>query len=176
LINGSILAAIDSSHPNIWLPIEDCQLFKLAFDLSWNETAQMYFTNETTHSQLLRDNTTIVVTLADSRVANKTIDIHIPYGSFDLTADHPLVPSPRKYFPLKRAANYTQVSLFSCMSISDEGLRAGDVVHNRSCISSGSLYHSRLRAPNLFDRSGKVGRCIPRAKHYCNYASRHFKG
>jgi len=112
LINESILAALDSSHPNIWLPIEDCRLFEFAFSLSWNETLQMYFINETVHSKLQRDNTTVVLTLADDQVATKKIDIHIPYGSFDLTADHPLVESPRKYFPLKRAANSTQVSLF----------------------------------------------------------------
>ena len=113
LINESILAALDSSHPNIWLPLEDCRLFELAFGLSWNDTVQMYFINETIHSELLQDNTTVVLTLADSRTATNTLEIHIPYGSFDLTADHPLVPSPRKYFPLKRAANHTQVSLLS---------------------------------------------------------------
>lgn len=121
MINESILAALDSSHPNIWLPIEDCRLFELAFSLSWNEAAQMYFINETVHSELLRDNTTVVLTLADSAETTNTIEIHIPYGSFDLTADHPLVPSPRKYFPLKRAANITQVSLL-CLSIRYEDL------------------------------------------------------
>jgi hypothetical protein len=109
LLRGSILAALDSSHPNLWLPEEDCRLFESAFGLLWNETAMMYFINDTAHSRLLEDNPTVVLTLADDMLATNTIDIHIPYGSFDLTADYPLVSGPRKYFPLKRAANDSQV-------------------------------------------------------------------
>ncbi|KAF2670832.1 acid protease [Microthyrium microscopicum] len=111
LINSPVLAALDSSRPNLWLPAEDCRLFELAFGLSWNETANMYFINETIHSELLRGNTTVVMTLADDTSSAKTIDLHIPYGSFDLTADLPIVARPRKYFPLKRAANHTQFTI-----------------------------------------------------------------
>lgn len=103
---------IDSTIPYIYLPVDICDKFESAFGLVWNATNELYTVNETAHNKLLSDNPSITFTLANT--AGQTLDVVLPYASFDLTASFPVLPNGTNsttYFPLKRATNDTQYTL-----------------------------------------------------------------
>ncbi|CAG8959462.1 hypothetical protein HYFRA_00001360, partial [Hymenoscyphus fraxineus] len=107
LLDSPIQSSIDSTIPYIYLPTSTCKLFENAFGLVWNETAKLYFLNDTQHNSLLTQNPSITFRLSPEDPASY-IEISLPYSAFDLTASAPLVESPTRYFPLKRAENSTQ--------------------------------------------------------------------
>ena len=111
LLQTPILAALDSTQADIWLPLDTCQLFEEAFGIMWNDTAQMYLLNDTVHNALLAQDPSVSFKLGSSTSGGSTLSITLPYGAFDLTADYPLVANSTLYFPLKRAANSTQFTL-----------------------------------------------------------------
>lgn len=111
LLPKRIYAFIDSLVPHIWLPLEACRAFEKAFGLTWNDTAELYLLTEDMHNRLVAQNANITFTLGPSSTGGDTVDIIMPYGSFDLTASAPLVDHPTRYFPLKRAQNDTQYIL-----------------------------------------------------------------
>ncbi len=113
LLPSGIIAYIDSTVSQIWLPTEACYLFERAFGLVWNSTAELYLVNETLHDTLVTRNASIQFTLGATVTGGETINITMPYASFDLTASYPLVGrnTTSRYFPLKRAANDTQYTL-----------------------------------------------------------------
>lgn len=106
----SIAAFIDSTVPDLHLPLDLCTRFEQAFGITWNETAQAYLVNDTLHTALKAQNAT--VTLSFGTASSTTIvDIALPYAAFDLEISYPLVTTPSRYFPLKRADNETQYTL-----------------------------------------------------------------
>jgi hypothetical protein len=109
LLPSGILAALDSSQPNIWLPLAACQDFEQAFGLTWNDEVELYLVNDTLHQLLLTEDPSVVFQLGNAVSGGDTIEITMPYGSFDLAVLPPLVNSSTRYFPLKRAANVSQV-------------------------------------------------------------------
>jgi hypothetical protein len=111
LPSGGIFAFIDSTLPYIWLPLDACQAFESAFGLTWNQTSEMYLVNNTLHAKLLASNANVTFTLGVGKNGGETVDIVLPYASFDLTATPPLLKNTTSYFPLKRAANDTQYTL-----------------------------------------------------------------
>ncbi|KAL8746887.1 MAG: hypothetical protein Q9190_001152 [Brigantiaea leucoxantha] len=111
LLKDGIYAFIDSLVPSIWLPIEVCDAFERAFNLFWNATMEMYFVNDTIHEHLLNQKANVSFRIGRTSYGGDTIDIIMPYESFDLTIGSPLFESPQRYFPLKRAQNYTQYTL-----------------------------------------------------------------
>ncbi|KAK0653607.1 hypothetical protein DIS24_g5898 [Lasiodiplodia hormozganensis] len=111
LLPNGILAVLDSSQPNIWLPVEACRRFEEAFGISWNETSEMYMLNSTLHDSLVAENANITFQLGNTLSGGSTVDIVFPYSAFDLTASWPLASESQPYFPLKRAANDTQYTL-----------------------------------------------------------------
>ena len=112
LLTSVIYAYIDSLVPHIWLPLEVCRAFEEAFDLTYNETAELYFVNDTLHDKLVskNPNVTFKLGLPGSTETNE-IDIVMHYGSFDLLADYPVVNNATRYFPLKQAQNDSQYTL-----------------------------------------------------------------
>lgn len=110
LLPSGILAVLDSSQPNIWLPVEACRRFEEAFGISWNETSEMYTLNSTLHDSLVVENANVTFQLGNTLSGGSTVDIVFPYSAFDLTASWPSASESQPYFPLKRAANDTQVS------------------------------------------------------------------
>lgn len=116
LLTSGILARLDSSQPYIWLPIAACKLFEQAFGLSWDNATGMYLVNETLHHKLLSENATVVFGLTDGLQGTVSADITLPYGALDLQALPPLVNNAARYFPLKRTANESQVSLIGITS------------------------------------------------------------
>ncbi|EPE32901.1 Acid protease [Glarea lozoyensis ATCC 20868] len=112
LINAGINIFIDSSIAELWLPLDVCTAFEAAFGLTFNSTAGLYLVNDTLHSQLLTQNPTVTFKIGDMATGGATVDIVLPYQSFDLKASFPVVAgNSSRYFPLRRAANDTQYTL-----------------------------------------------------------------
>ena len=105
---ANIAALIDSTTPYFWLPMDICEAFEEAFNLTWNDTVQAYLVNDTLHETLQAQNANISFTLGNLS-DKETIDITLPYGAFDLHATYPLPDS--RYFPLMRATNQSQYTL-----------------------------------------------------------------
>jgi Eukaryotic aspartyl protease len=111
LLASGIYAFIDSMVPHIWLPIEVCHAFEQAFNLTWNDTAELYLVDDAVHDKLVAQNPTITFTVGSAAKGGESVDISIPYGAFDLNVKAPLVTSTSHYFPLKRAQNSSQYTL-----------------------------------------------------------------
>ena len=111
--NGGINVFIDSMVTQLWLPLDICQAFERAFDLTWNDTAGLYLINDSVHDALQAQNPTFTFTLGNVGGSGDTVDIALPYAAFDLNAARPLVDSffSQRYFPLKQAQNSTQYTL-----------------------------------------------------------------
>lgn len=111
-----INAFIDSMVAEIWLPIEICQVFETAFNLTWNETVAMYLVDDALHEALVANKQNVTFTLASGSNTGESTDIILPYSAFDLVATFPLagirtVSGQQRYFPLQRANTSDQVYL-----------------------------------------------------------------
>ena len=114
LLPDPIWTFIDSTIPYIYLPLEACQVFENSFGLVWNETYGFYFVDDSLHQDLLKANMNITFQLGEYKSGSPVVDICMPYASFDLVIDYPLVPpeiSGTRYFPLARASNESQYTL-----------------------------------------------------------------
>ena len=110
LLPSPILTFIDSTVPYIYLPSEACQLFEDAFGLVWDATLELYLVNDTLHESLLAKNTTFTFQIGDTTTGGPTVDIVLPYASFDLVGEYPLVDNTTRYFPLQNGSE-TQYTL-----------------------------------------------------------------
>ena len=114
LLSESIYVFIDSTIPYFYLPLDACQAFERMFGLVWNATYGIYLVDNNLHQSLLNANNNYTFRLGDSKDGGQTVDISLPYSSFDLNINYPLVPhnlSGSHYFPLIRASNDTQYTL-----------------------------------------------------------------
>ena len=109
LLPTGIMALVDSTEAQIWLPVAACQAFEQAFGLTYNTTNGLYLVNNALHTQLQTQNASVTFTLGNSTSGGETVNITLPYSSFDLTLTPPLPNT--KYFPLRRAANDSQYTL-----------------------------------------------------------------
>lgn len=134
LLNSGILARLDSSQPYIWLPVAVCKLFEQAFGLTWDNVTGMYLINDTLHQKLLSENANVVFGLTDGLQGTIRADITLPYGALALQALPPLPSNATRYFPLRRAANESQVNYSS--SRTRDGI---SLTHYLVCFRSGIL-------------------------------------
>ncbi|KAI0553194.1 aspartic peptidase domain-containing protein [Xylaria curta] len=111
LLSTPISISIDSTDPNLWLPNDVCNAFEQAFGLTTDQSTGLYLINDTHHSSLVSQNTTITFALSNVSAGGQDLDITFPYAAFDLIAENPLVNSTSYYFPLKRAKTTTQFTL-----------------------------------------------------------------
>jgi hypothetical protein len=111
LLPDGILAFIDSSVPHIWLPLSSCRAFEEAFGITYDDTTDLYLVNDTLHERLLSQNASITFILGNNVVGGRTVEIALPYLSFDLQADYKFLSESSRYFPLRRADNDTQYTL-----------------------------------------------------------------
>ncbi|KAI7283290.1 acid protease [Hortaea werneckii] len=115
--SSPLIATIDSTVSQLWLPQSVCDLFASAFGLTFDTTTGFYLVNETTHEQLLQSNPSISfmlgpnTTTTSASAAADTINIVLPYAAFDLQAEIPLYNSSTNYFPIRVAANESQYTL-----------------------------------------------------------------
>lgn len=111
LLPTGINAYIDSTVPQIWLPLEACKAFEKAFNLTYDAENMIYPVSNALHKMLVAQNASVTFMLSNSYAGGQTIDITLPYDSFDLQAQPPFTPNATRYFPLHRAANETQYTL-----------------------------------------------------------------
>ena len=107
------MASVDSSVAQIWLPLKACQAFEKAFGITFDEVSQLYLVNSSLHSQLQTQNSSVIFELGVGTSAGETINITLPYNSFDLLVEPPTpgVANNTRYFPLRRAANESQYTI-----------------------------------------------------------------
>lgn len=103
LMGNGIYILLNSFVPDLWLPVEVCRAFEHAFGLTYNQTAEMYFVNDTLHKNLLSRDPNITFTFGLEATGGETIDIVMQYRSFDLLFEDPKTGHQTRYFPLKRA-------------------------------------------------------------------------
>lgn len=111
LLPTGINAYVDSTVPQIWLPLEACKAFEKAFGLTYDNENSIYPVSNTLHTKLVAQNASITFTLGNSDSGGQTTEISLPYASFDLQAQPPFTANATKYFPLQRAVNETQYTL-----------------------------------------------------------------
>ena len=111
LLSSPVLAFVDSTVPNIYLSSDTCNNFEEALGLHWNSSWGTYLLNDSTHNHLMTKVSTITFLIGNNQTSSPTVNITMPYASFDLTATPPLVSTPTRYFPLKRAKDETQFTL-----------------------------------------------------------------
>lgn len=85
LLPFRISAFLGSSLPYLWLPTEACTLFETTFGLVWDTTTELYLVNDTLHASLLASDPSVTFTLGNS-TAKSSVDITLPYATFDLIA------------------------------------------------------------------------------------------
>ncbi|KAK4501585.1 hypothetical protein PRZ48_007394 [Zasmidium cellare] len=108
LLTQGVYMFIDSLVPHLWLPLDVCQRFEQAFNLTWDNETELYLLDDAVHTALVEQNPEFTLLLSESEDRNELITIKIPYAAFDLNVSAPLVNSTSRYFPLKRAANDSQ--------------------------------------------------------------------
>jgi hypothetical protein len=110
LLSDPIYAFIDSAVPTIWLPLDACQAFERAFNLTWDADAELYLVSDSLHTQLQESDPTVKFNIGP-QTTGESVVIEMPYGAFDLNSQAPFSPEAGRYFPLKRADNATQYTL-----------------------------------------------------------------
>ena len=111
LLTEGILTLIDSTVPTIWLPLDACHAFEKAFGIVYDPIPNMYLVNDTVHDDLLKQNASITFQIANTLGSTDSVNITLPYASFDLELGYPFVNKSTKYFPLRIAADNTQYTL-----------------------------------------------------------------
>ena len=107
-------ALIDSTLPDIWLPVSACEEFSAAFGLTFNELKLIYTINDTMHAANLKNNASVTFRLANFVTGGAYVNITLPYESFDLnlTTNYPDILNTTAYFPLRQAQDVsTQCTL-----------------------------------------------------------------
>lgn len=103
-IDSDLTVYIDPVIPQLRLPLSVCDGIAKAFRLVWNETAQLYLMNQSTHDWFIKSNMSIVLSLYSSpSTRDKVSNFTLTSSAFDLRATWPLVETESYYFPLKRA-------------------------------------------------------------------------
>ena len=108
LLPKGILSLVDSTVPEIWLPVEACTMFETSFGIVHDPHTDRYLVNDTIHSQLQNLQPTLTFQLGNAAYGGESINIVLPYSAFDLQANYPIYPNATNYFPLRRAANDSQ--------------------------------------------------------------------
>jgi hypothetical protein len=107
-----LVAQLDSTLPDIWLPESVCELFEDKFGLQWNETFGMYLVGDEQRRRLQAENTSVSFDLAPGPDSPEAVTITLPYSAFDHEVKYPLAGitdgnTTLHYFPLKRSPNET---------------------------------------------------------------------
>lgn len=117
-VNGSVssllpsptLAFIDSTVPYLYLPEDACRAFETELGLVYNQTNNLYFVDEALHQTLLNINPQFTFRLGNDKLSEPSVDVTLPYASFDLVMTPPMRDIPTSYFPLRRG-NDSQITL-----------------------------------------------------------------
>lgn len=111
LLISTIPVLFNSVITHLWLPVEVRQQFEKAFDITWNETAQLYLLDTDTHAYLSKLNATFTFPLGHAGSGRDVVEIALPYSAFNLEGSPPFIDHPSKYFPPMRAERPEQYML-----------------------------------------------------------------
>ncbi|KAL9025929.1 MAG: hypothetical protein Q9196_005328, partial [Gyalolechia fulgens] len=89
----------------------DLVLFERVFGLVWNATYQMYLVDDALHDTLVTRRPSFTFELGNAISGGPTVEITLPYDSFDLSFRPGIDSDPVRYFPIQRAADDSQLTL-----------------------------------------------------------------
>ena len=118
----------------------------------------MYYREDSQHEALLSMNPNITFTLGNSIIGDISVDIVLPYASFDLLQASPAVESPTRVFPLRRAANGSQYTVGRTF-LQEAYVWTYPSVQSFCLLIDIQLCHHRLREVQIFCISSQVRRC-----------------
>lgn len=107
LLQTGVLALIDSTVPELWLPASSCAVFEDAFGLKYDTSTDRYLVDDETHNNLTSSNPVLTFRLGNTVDGVDGVYISFPYAAFDLIAGYPIYPNATRYFPLRRADDTT---------------------------------------------------------------------
>ena len=112
LLSEGIFVFLDSLVPHLWLPPQVCEAFQNTFSLIYNASRNLYFVNETSHSELVAQNPSVTLVLGQGLRGGEIVNVTMQYGSFDLM-DHGehYAENGTTYFPLRQAQSKDQYTL-----------------------------------------------------------------
>lgn len=113
LVNSErILAPLDSSIPELWLPKSVCDRFESVFGLEYHEASGRYLLTDAKRDQLRSMNPIMTMTIgSDPSISGNSTIIQLPYAAFDLQAGFPIFVNETNYFPIRRADNESQYAI-----------------------------------------------------------------
>lgn len=106
-----ILATIDTSVADLWLPPSLCDAFATNLNLTYHNASDRYVIPSSIQTLLQSTSPTFTFTLGTSVSDGETIDIELPYAALALEADYPIFAEPTTIFGIRRAANDTQFTI-----------------------------------------------------------------
>lgn len=104
-------ALIDFAEPQIWLPLSACDVVARAFNLTYDNSTDLYLIDSYTRARLLERNPSITFGLGQTANPGERINVVLPYSAFDQQASYPIYANTTNYFPIRRAYNDTQYTL-----------------------------------------------------------------
>ena len=110
---------IDTSTPFLWLPESVCDKFAATLNLTYNDTLQLYFFENSSSPEILRGwDLTFNFSIGNLPGDENNIELSFPYSAFDVYLSFPypnldadFSAPPTNYFPLRRAANNSQYTI-----------------------------------------------------------------
>ncbi|KAF2024468.1 acid protease [Setomelanomma holmii] len=111
LPDGAAYSLIDFAEPQMWLPISACNAFATAFNLTYDNTTDLYLVDAATRARLLERNPTITFGLGTTANPAERVNVVLPYSAFDQQASYPIYPNATNYFPIRRADNDTMYTI-----------------------------------------------------------------
>lgn len=113
LLPEGIWTLVDSTVPQIWLPMDACKAFQDAFGLDYNPISNLYTVDDKLHEDLKKRNASVVFVLSNDATEGPRVSITLPYASFDLVVEdtYPSVSNRTRYFPLRQARGKEQYTL-----------------------------------------------------------------
>lgn len=111
LLDGAAYSLIDFGEPQMWLPVSACDAFAKAFNLTYDNSTDLYLVDLSTRSRLLELNPSIIFGLGTTADPGQRVNVVLPYNAFNQQATYPIYPNATNYFPIRRAYNDTQYTI-----------------------------------------------------------------
>ncbi|KAH6612371.1 aspartic peptidase domain-containing protein [Boeremia exigua] len=111
VLSNGIIATIDTNTPDMWLPTSVCDELASQLGLTYSPETDRYVIYNEARSAIKSSSPTFSFVIGSSATGGSTIPIEIPYTALDLQAAYPIFSAPAYYFPIRRAANESQITL-----------------------------------------------------------------
>ncbi|KAL9048185.1 MAG: hypothetical protein Q9206_006185 [Seirophora lacunosa] len=110
LLPSAHFTFIDSSVPDLYLPMNACEAFERELGLQWNATLKMYPVSDELHQELLTRDPTFTFEIGNTITGGPTVKITMPYSGFSLNYMLSFDSSIR-YFPIRRTREESRYTL-----------------------------------------------------------------